>query len=116
VELISLADARARRLKLDYSDLPRPEFTGPRVVDVPLSDLVPFIDWSPFFHTWELRGRYPSILQHATYGEQARKLFDDAQNLLGKIVKRESLQARGVYGFFPANAIGDDVALFTDDS
>ncbi len=116
VELIPLAEARARRTKLDYSDLPRPEFTGPRVIDVPLPELVPFIDWSPFFHTWELRGRYPSILQHATYGEQARKLFDDAQDLLAKIVKQKSLQARGVYGFFPANAVGDDVALFTDES
>jgi 5-methyltetrahydrofolate--homocysteine methyltransferase len=78
--------------------------------------LIPFIDWSPFFHTWELRGRYPAILDDATFGKQARDLFDDAQGLLAKIVEEKLLQARGVIGFWPANAVGDDVELFTDDS
>ena len=83
---------------------------------VALKTLIPFIDWSPFFHTWELRGRYPAIFDDAAFGKQARELFDDAQELLAKIVDQELLQARGVIGFWPANAIGDDVELFTDES
>jgi 5-methyltetrahydrofolate--homocysteine methyltransferase len=83
---------------------------------VALEDLVPCIDWSPFFHTWELRGRYPSILQHEKHGAQARELFEDAQKLLEQIVNKKLLAARGVYGFFPANSIGDDVELYTDPS
>ena len=79
---------------------------------VSLSDLVPFIDWSPFFHTWELRGRYPAILENI----EAKKLFDDAQALLQEIVGKNLLTARAVYGFFPANASGDDVELYTDES
>jgi 5-methyltetrahydrofolate--homocysteine methyltransferase len=81
-----------------------------------VADLVPFIDWSPFFHAWELRGRHPSILSHDKYGEQARQLFADAQQLLDKIATTGALTARGVYGFFPANAVGDDVELYTDES
>jgi 5-methyltetrahydrofolate--homocysteine methyltransferase len=81
-----------------------------------LADLVPFIDWSPFFHTWELRGVYPKILQHEKHGEEARKLFADAQELLEKIVTGKRIAARGVYGFFPANRVGDDVELYTDES
>src|SRR5207253_1640494 len=78
----------------------------------PLSTPVPFIDWSPFFHTWELRGRYPAILENV----EAKKLFDDAQALLNQIVSENLLTARAVYGFFPANSIGDDVELYTDES
>ena len=77
---------------------------------------MPFIDWTPFFHTWELRGVYPKILQHEKHGEEARKLFADAQELLEKIVSGKSLQPRAVYGFFPANRAGDDVELYTDES
>jgi len=83
---------------------------------VTLSDLIPFIDWSPFFHTWELRGRYPAILNHERHGEEARKLFADAQKLLDEIASHKLLQARGVYGFFPANRVGDDVELYSDES
>ena len=83
---------------------------------MPLDALVPFIDWSPFFHTWELRGRYPAILQHAEHGAQAQELFKDAQQLLAQIVNKKFLTARAVYGFFPANSIGDDVELYTDES
>src|SRR4029077_15465577 len=83
---------------------------------ITLQTLIPFIDWSPFFHTWELRGRYPAIFDDAAVGKQARDLFDDAQELLARIVDQELLQARGVIGFWPANAIGDDVELFTDES
>ncbi len=74
--------------------------------------LVPFIDWSPFFHTWEVRGRYPAILDDP----QAKELFDDAQEILQRIIRDRSLTARGVYGFFPANSVGDDIELYTDDS
>src|SRR5258706_616731 len=83
---------------------------------ISLRDLVPFIPWSPFFHTWELRGRYPAILNHPRHGEEARKLLADAQSLLEEIADKKLLQPRGVYGFFPANRIGDDVELFTDES
>jgi len=79
---------------------------------ITISDLVPFIDWSLYFHTWELRGRYPAILEKP----EAKKLFEDAQELLHDIVSRKLLAARAVYGFFPANAVGDDVELYTDDT
>jgi 5-methyltetrahydrofolate--homocysteine methyltransferase len=145
-KLISLEAARANAPKLKYDDLPKPEFTGVRVLDsgvaadvsprsspsgiepgkvsadshrrlrVELKDLVPFIDWSPFFHTWELRGVYPKILNHEKHGEEARELFADAQELLGKIVTGKLIQPRGVYGFFPANRVGDDVELYADES
>jgi 5-methyltetrahydrofolate--homocysteine methyltransferase len=81
-----------------------------------LTDLVPFIDWSPFFHTWELRGVYPKILQHEKHGGEARKLFADAQELLEKIVAGKLIEPRGAYGFFPANRVGDDMELYTDES
>jgi len=125
--LLSLEEARHRRTPIEWkaSDIPTPGFTGLCVlasdgqspmangqVQFALSDLVPFIDWSPFFHTWELRGRYPAILEKA----EAKKLFEDAQELLRDIVSRNLLAARAVYGFFPANAIGDDVELYTDDA
>jgi 5-methyltetrahydrofolate--homocysteine methyltransferase len=112
VKLISIQEARANAPKLSYENLPQPEFTGSRSVEISLADLVSFIDWSPFFHTWELRGRYPSILQHETHGEEARRLFNDAQELLNRIVSNKLIQPRGVYGFFPANKVGDDVQLF----
>jgi 5-methyltetrahydrofolate--homocysteine methyltransferase len=83
---------------------------------ISLATLVSFIDWSPFFHTWELRGRYPAIFDDATVGKQARELFEDAEKLLAKIVDEQLLTARGVIGFWPANAAGDDVELFTDES
>ncbi len=122
VKLLSLEAARANAPKLKYDDLPKPEFTGVRVlqsqgqVSVSLEDVIPFIDWTPFFHTWELRGVYPKIFQHEKHGEEARKLFADAQKLLAEIVANKSLQLRAVYGFFPANSVGDDVVLYTDES
>jgi 5-methyltetrahydrofolate--homocysteine methyltransferase len=84
--------------------------------DISLETLIQYIDWSPFFHTWELRGRYPAILDDATFGKQARELFDDAQGLLAKIVEEKLIQACGVIGFWPANAVGDDIELFADDA
>jgi 5-methyltetrahydrofolate--homocysteine methyltransferase len=118
-ESVSLEKARANRTPIEWraEDVPAPEFTGVRVLeDVPLAELRAFIDWSPFFHTWELRGRYPSIFEHEKYGEQAQKLFADAQALLDRIVNEKLLTARGVYGFFPAFAAGDDVELFSDET
>ncbi|HEX2758734.1 MAG TPA: methionine synthase, partial [Thermoanaerobaculia bacterium] len=109
--LLPLAAARARKPRLDWSsvEIPVPSFTGARALhDVPLTDLVPFIDWSPFFHAWELRGRYPQLLEDPVVGEKARELFADARALLDRIVKDRLLTARGVYGFFPAHADGDD--------
>jgi 5-methyltetrahydrofolate--homocysteine methyltransferase len=124
--LLPLEEARRRAPKLDYRDLPAPEFTGVRLLAsdaaapdterLSLSELVGYIDWSPFFHAWELRGRYPAILNHPKHGEAARKLFEDAQALLERIVTQNLLVARGVYGFFPANAVGDDVELYTDET
>jgi 5-methyltetrahydrofolate--homocysteine methyltransferase len=116
-KLLSLEAARANAPKLKYDDLPKPEFTGVRVLeDVPLETLRPFIDWSPFFHTWELRGVYPKILEHEKHGEEARKLFADAGQLLDQIVAGRLIRARGVYGIFPANRVGDSVELYTDES
>jgi 5-methyltetrahydrofolate--homocysteine methyltransferase len=116
VKLLSLEAARANAPKLTFGDLLKPEFTGAKQICPPLNELVKFIDWSPFFHTWELRGVYPKILQHEKHGEEARKLFADAQKLLGEIVGHKLIQPRGVYGFFPANRVGDDVELYTDES
>ena len=116
-KLLSLEAARANAPKLKYDDLPKPEFVGVRVLeDVPLETLRPFIDWSPFFHTWELRGVYPKILEHEKHGEEARKLFADAGQLLDQIVAGRLIRARGVYGIFPANRVGDSVELYTDES
>src|SRR5262249_14397298 len=91
---------------------------GIRVLNsFPLDRLVEFIDWSPFFHTWELRGHYPQILDDPHLGGRAKELFADAQKLLEEIVARNHLSARGVYGFFAANAVGDDdIEVYTDGS
>jgi 5-methyltetrahydrofolate--homocysteine methyltransferase len=117
--LLPLATARARRLRFDWSstEIPVPSFTGARVLhDIPLVELVPFIDWSPFFHAWELRGRYPQILEDPHVGEKAKELFGDARALLSRIVKERLLSAHGVYGFFPADADGDDIRIFSDEA
>ena len=117
VKLLSLETARANAAKLKFDDLPKPEFTGVRVLDdVSLETLRDFIDWTPFFHTWELRGVYPKILQHEKHGEEARKLFDDATRLLDELIAGERIKARGVYGIFPANRVGDSIELYTDES
>ncbi len=118
-KLVSLAEARARRTPIEWraEDLPTPEFTGVRVLhNFPLATLREFIDWTPFFHTWELKGVYPRILDDERQGAQARQLFTEANALLDQIVEKNLLTARGVYGFFPASAIGDDIELYTEDS
>ena len=142
-KLLTLAEARGNRTPIDWSSYtsPKPEFLGVRVVSsdlgstqlarpragrspetsediqktaIALSDLVPYIDWSPFFHAWELRGRYPAIFDDPKIGKQARDLFDDAQKLLEEIAAKNLLEARGVYSFWPANSAGDDVVLYID--
>ena len=118
-KLVPLSAARDKRTPITWrsEDVPQPEHTGVRVLeDVSLATLRDYIDWTPFFHTWELKGVYPRIFEHEKYGEQARTLFAEAQILLDKIVAEKSIRARGVYGLFPANAVGDDVELYTDQS
>jgi 5-methyltetrahydrofolate--homocysteine methyltransferase len=116
--LISLANARARRPQFDWAqvDIPRPEFLGRRVFDpVPLDEIVPFIDWGPFFSAWELRGRFPDILTDEVVGAEAKKLYDDAQLLLKRIVAEKRYTAKAVIAFWPANAVGDSVEVYTDE-
>jgi 5-methyltetrahydrofolate--homocysteine methyltransferase len=115
--LVALDAARARRPMLDWSEhnLTKPAFLGARTVSVTLDELTPFIDWTPFFHAWELKGVYPKILDHAKHGERARELFDDGRALLAELVAGGELGARGVYGFFPAASDGDDIAIYESE-
>jgi 5-methyltetrahydrofolate--homocysteine methyltransferase len=116
---VSLQAARANRTPIEWrvQDVPAPGFTGVKVLpDVPLATLREYIDWTPFFHTWELKGVYPRIFEHEKYGEQARQIFAEGNALLDKIVEGKLLTARGVYGLFAAQAVGDDVQLYTDAS
>jgi 5-methyltetrahydrofolate--homocysteine methyltransferase len=117
-KMLPIKVARARGTSIDWAAarIDVPSFLGRRVLaDQPLGELVPYIDWSPFFHTWELRGRYPGIFDDPYVGKQARELFEDAQKLLQDIVNGRLLQARAVYGFYPANSAGDDIKLYTDE-
>lgn len=139
-KLLTLDQARAKRTPIDWSSYvpPQPEFLGvrvyapeelfgegaekgtrgacaPRKAAIALSDLVAYIDWPPFFHAWELRGRYPAIFDDPKIGKQARELFDEANELLEQIVAKKLLVPRGVYAFWPANAVGDDVHVYADD-
>ena len=118
-KLVSLETARKRRTAIEWraEDLPTPEFTGVRVLDnFPLATLREFIDWTPFFHTWGLKGVYPRILDHPDHGAQARQIFTEGNALLDRIVEEQLITARGVYGLFPASAVGDDVELYTDET
>ncbi len=105
--------AKANRLKLDFTADP-PAFTGSRQVDVDLSEIVPFIDWTFFFSAWELKGRFPAILDDPKHGAAARDLYEHAQKLLTRLVEGKLLRARGVYGFWPANADGDDIVIYRE--
>ena len=117
--LLSLADARGLRPRYDWPaiDIPRPEFLGTRTFsDVPLADLVPFIDWGPFFSSWELHGRYPDILSDPVVGTEATRLLADARALLDRIVSERRFTARAVIGFWPCNSMGDDIEVYADES
>jgi 5-methyltetrahydrofolate--homocysteine methyltransferase len=116
--VVSLEEARKRRTPIRWraEDIPTPSFTGVRVLDnFPLATLREFIDWTPFFHTWELKGVYPRIFEHETQGALARQLFTEANALLDVIIEKKLLTARGVYGLFPANAVGDDIEVYADE-
>jgi 5-methyltetrahydrofolate--homocysteine methyltransferase len=118
-KLLSLAAARENRTPITWrqDDIAVPTQTGVHVIeDFPLATLREYIDWTPFFHTWELKGVYPRILDHEKYGEQARQIFAEGNALLDRIIAEKLLTARAVYGIFPANAVGDDVELYTDET
>ncbi|MER9642242.1 methionine synthase [Mesorhizobium sp. M0239] len=115
---LPLAKARANAHRIDWSayEPPKPSFTGVKVFENwDLTELARYIDWTPFFQTWELKGRYPKILEDEAQGAAARQLFEDAQAMLKKIIAEKWFAPRGVIGFWPANAVGDDIRLFTDE-
>ncbi len=117
--LLPLEEARRRKPVFDWKsiDVPRPESTGVKVCDsVPLAEITPYIDWTPFFSAWELRGTYPKILDDPNAGARARELLDDAQKLLAEIVEGRLLTARAVFGLFPAASVGDDVEIYGNES
>jgi 5-methyltetrahydrofolate--homocysteine methyltransferase len=120
-------EAYANRFQTDWAsvDVSTPSFTGTKVLgsageagvdEITLSDIAEYIDWTPFFMSWELHGKYPKILSDDVVGEEATKLFNDAQAMLKKIIDEKLLTAKGIYGFWPANSDGDSVILYTDDS
>ncbi len=118
-KLVSLEDARKNRVAIDWetTDLAKPSVLGRKVLeDVLLEDLVPVIDWSPFFHAWELRGKYPKIFEDPVVGPKAKELFDDAQKLLIEILDNNLLTAKGVYGLFPANSQRDDITIYENET
>ena len=119
-KFISLAEARTNKTKINWntSHFHKPTFLGTKVFSsYSLEKLVPFIDWTPFFHTWEMKGSYPKILADPLRGEEAKKLFDDAQSMLQKIIAENWLSANGVIGFWPANTINDDdIEVYEDDT
>ncbi len=118
-KLVPIATARTRRTPIKWlpEDLPVPAFTGIRVLDnFSLATLRDFIDWSPYFHTWGMKGIYPRILDDERQGAEARRIFDDGRTLLGRLIEGNLITARGVYGFFHANAVGDDIELYTDNT
>jgi 5-methyltetrahydrofolate--homocysteine methyltransferase len=115
--LVSFQTAQAGSQKFTWSAdaTATPSFTGAREIEVPLAEIVPYIDWTLFFSAWELKGRFPAILDHPQYGQAARELYEHAQTLLDRIVRERLITARGVYGFWPANSDGDDIVLYTPD-
>ncbi len=118
-KLVPYAEAFKKRFAIDWKAEapPKPSFLGPRVLrDFSLAEIVPYIDWSPFFMAWELSGKYPSIFDDPKVGAEARKLYDEARQMLKRIVDEKLLKAHAVYGFFPANADGDDVILYADEA
>ena len=118
-DYLSLEEARAKSIPTNWEtvDIPDPSVTGVQVQNlVPLEEIVPYIDWSPFFWSWGLKGVYPKILTHEKYGEEATNLFNDAQKLLEQIIEQKAFACRTAYGLFPANSVGDDVEIYTDET
>ena len=119
IKLVSLEEARRHKMELDWSAnrIESPAFLGSRTLpDIELAEVIPYIDWSPFFLSWELKGKYPAILEDPRFGAAARELFANAQQLLDTIRIDKQLSARAVYGFWPAASDGDDIVLFRDES
>ncbi|MDA7663122.1 dihydropteroate synthase, partial [Pirellulaceae bacterium] len=119
IKLVPYEEALERRFKTDWPniDVAKPSFTGVKTIEnIPLEEIRPYIDWTPFFMTWELAGKYPKILKDEVVGETATKLFEDATELLDKIVNEKLFSAKACYAFWPANSDGDDVVLFTDET
>jgi 5-methyltetrahydrofolate--homocysteine methyltransferase len=116
--LLTLEAARTNHLKTDWDSLeiPVPWFVGRRVVEPSIEELVPFIDWTFFFSAWELKGRFPAILDDPTIGHAARDLYGHAREILDRIIREKRLTPRGVYGFWPANSAGDDIVVYKDDA
>ena len=117
-QLLDIETARANRFKpdWDFANITTPATPGLTVIsDFPMSELVPFIDWTPFFHTWELRGKYPRILQDKVVGAEATSLFEDAQLMLEQFCSNPDLKANAVVGLFPANSVNDDIEIYTDE-
>ncbi len=118
-KFLTIEDARSRGLKTDWNDmvLDTPSKLGVEVIeDIPIEQVIPYIDWSPLFWVWELKGTYPKILEHKERGKQAKSLFNDAQKLLKKIVLEKRFRPKAVVGFWPANSVGDDVEIYSDES
>lgn len=115
---ISFEEAQKNPCKIDFTQEPSPisKFIGTKVIEPTIEEVRPFIDWAPFFATWELKGKYPDIFQNPDYGQEARKLYDDAQKMLDDFQKNQSLQLKGVFGIYPANAVNEDVEVYTDES
>lgn len=119
IKLVPYAEACEKRFATDWTavDIPQPELLGTRTLDdFSLATLREYIDWSPFFLTWELRGKYPQIFEDERVGEEAKRLFDDAQQMLDEVISQKLLQAKGIYGFFPAASDGDDIIVYADES
>ncbi len=115
---LTIEQARKNKLQLDWENFTpvKPNIIGEQVIEVDLDVLVPYIDWTPFFRIWELFGKYPAILTDEVVGEQATSVFADAQEMLAIILKEKKLQAKGIYGIFPANTINDDDIELTDEN
>src|SRR5690606_24527067 len=118
-KLVDLKEARARAPEISFEgyEPPRPAFTGIRVFDqYDLNELVDYIDWTPFFISWDMSGKYPAIFDDPKRGEAAKSLFNDAQVILRRMIDEKRIRARAVIGFWPANRRGDDVVVYTDES
>ncbi len=117
-KFVDFADAQKRKFSINWEayEAPKPAFVGVREIEVTVAQLRPYIDWSPFFMTWELKGKFPKIFEDSYVGEIAKELYDDAQAVLDSFEKDPSIVLKGVYGFFPAKSLGDTVVLYSDDS
>jgi 5-methyltetrahydrofolate--homocysteine methyltransferase len=117
-QLLTIEKARENKFKIDWENetIQKPALIGLQDVSVSAEELIPFIDWTPFFRTWELHGRYPAIFDDTVVGKEAKMLFEDAQEMLGKIVSENWLTYKGVIGIFPAAASGDDIVIYADES